>query len=73
MPGITLANAEAQLQLWLTASEKVSTGQEYTIKDRSLTRADLADINTSITYWNRMVNKLSGGRTGMRVRGLTPT
>ena len=40
MAGITLAQAEAQLALWLTASEKVAKGQSYTIGDRSLTRAD---------------------------------
>lgn len=72
MAGITLAQAEAQLTLWLNASTAVATGQEYTVGDRNLKRADLAEINNSIEMWQRQVTRLSGGRTGMRVRGITP-
>lgn len=72
MAGITLAQAEAQLTLWLNASTAIASGQEYSIGDRQLKRADLAEVNNSINMWQRQVNRLSGGRTGMRVRGITP-
>lgn len=73
MAGITLAQAEAQLSAWLNASLAVANNQEYSIGDRSLKRADLAEINESIDKWQRMVNRLQAGRSGgMRMRGGTP-
>ena len=73
MAGITLANAEAQLALWLAADAAVATGQEYTIAGRTLKRADAAEITNKIDYWNGQVQRLSaGGNGGMRVRGITP-
>ncbi len=73
MAGITLANAEAQLALWLAADAAVATGQSYTIGSRSLTRANAREITAKIEYWDGKVNALSrGGSGGMRVRGVTP-
>jgi hypothetical protein len=72
MSGITLAQAEAQLTLWLNASTAIASGQEYSIGDRQLKRADLAEVNNSIKMWQQHVTRLSGGRNGMRVRGVTP-
>jgi hypothetical protein len=71
MAGITLAQAEAKLQQYLDAEEKVLLGQEYTIGNRTLRRADLAEIREGVTYWNGKVNELSSGGAGVRVRGLT--
>jgi hypothetical protein len=68
--GITLTNAQEQLQLWLNASAAVATGQEYAIGDRKLKRANLSEINTSIDYWNRQVQRLSRG--GIKIIGGTP-
>lgn len=65
MAGITLADAEAQLALWLAASEAIATGQSYSIKDRSLTRANLADVMEQIKFWDSLVKQLS------RTRGRT--
>lgn len=72
MSGITLAQAEAQLTLWLNASTAIASGQEYTIGDRHLKRADLAEVRESIKMWEGYVQRLSNSRTGMRVRGVTP-
>jgi hypothetical protein len=41
MAGITLAQAEAQLALYLAAEEAVLANQSYEIAGRKLTRADL--------------------------------
>ena len=70
MAGLTQADAEAKLALYLTAEEKVLQGQEYQIGSRRLKRADLAEIREGITYWNGLVQKLGNGN-GARVRGLT--
>lgn len=70
MAGITLAQAEAKLTLWMAADDAVASNQSYSIGDRSMTRADAGEIQGKITYWNNMVQKLSRG--GIRVRGVTP-
>ena len=74
MAGITLAQAEAQLSLWLAASTAVASGQSYSIGDRSLTRADAKEIRESLNFWDGKVKELaanSGG--GIRVQLGVPT
>jgi hypothetical protein len=73
MAGITLAQAEAQLELWIAADTAVASGQEYQIAGRTLRRADAGEISRKIDYWNSWVQRLSrGGNGGMRIRGVTP-
>ncbi len=68
MAGITLAQAETQLTAWLTASEAVAAGQSYSISvgssSRSLSRADAGEIREMLTYWNGIVEKLTGVAQG---------
>lgn len=71
MAGITLAEAEARLQEYLTAESAVLSNQSYRIKDREMTRADLKDIREGIVFWDSRVRSLSGG--GRRARFATPT
>lgn len=66
MAGITLANAEAQLQLWLDASAKVAAKQSYSIAGRSLTLADLGEINRQIKFWDDKVKLLTRAAAGGR-------
>lgn len=73
MAGITLEQAQAQLDAWLTANEKVASGQSYTIGDRSLTRADAKTILDQIKFWQGQVKALDRGEAGgIRFRGVTP-
>jgi hypothetical protein len=73
MAGITQAEAEAKLAEYLAAETAINTaGQDYTIKDRRFTRADLKEIREGIKFWNGMVKELSRGQSGRRVRGCTP-
>lgn len=74
MAGITLEQAQQQLDAFLAASIAVSKGQEYAIGDRSLKRADLTEINAAIAMWQSQVERLSaGGRgRGIRIRGGVP-
>ena len=64
MAGITLAQAEAQLQLWLGADAAVATGQSYEIGDRKLTRASAGEIRNNIDYWSGKVQTLSRSSQG---------
>ena len=58
MSAISLKTAKEHLDIWLEAETAVSTGQSYTIGDRQLTRASLADIRKSIDYWAAKVTSL---------------
>ncbi len=74
MAGITLAQAQAKLALWMAADDAVSSGQSYQAdingNSRRLTRANANEIQKNIEFWNRMCQRLSRG--GARVRGITP-
>jgi len=70
MSGITLAQAQAKLTLWLAADDKVSNGQGYSIGGRSLSRADGRLIQENIKFWNDIIIRLTNG--GVRVTGITP-
>jgi hypothetical protein len=68
MAGITLAQAQAQLDAWLAASLAVAGNQSYTIGMRTLTRANAKEIQGLISYWRQQVAALSRGPGGIRVR-----
>lgn len=63
MAGITLAIAEAQLNLWLGASTAAAGSQSYAIdaagERRELARVPAAEIRRNIDYWNNQVIALS--------------
>lgn len=58
MAGITKEQAEAKLQTWMEAEEKIASGQGYSIGDRRLTRAYLYTVRGEIEYWNNKVKEL---------------
>jgi hypothetical protein len=73
MAGITLAQAQEQLDAWLTASTAVARNQSYRIDSgaggsRQLTRADAAEIRANITYWQGRVDALTPASAGGRRR-----
>jgi hypothetical protein len=70
MAGITLAESEAKLVLWMEADDKVASGQSYSIGGRSLSRADAKMIQENIKFWDRKVKELSDG--GIKVIAVTP-
>jgi uncharacterized membrane protein len=57
---LDLPTAVNNLDTWEKAQTAVSTGTSYSIGGRSLTRADINDINNMITYYRREVKRLSG-------------
>ena len=64
MAGITLAQAQAQLDAWLAASLATTSGQSYTIAGRSLSRVNAGEINRNIDAWNARVITLSNKADG---------
>lgn len=73
MAGITLAQAEAQLALYLAAEAAVLAKQSYTISGRSLSLANLAEIQQGIKLWNDRAVSLSAAATGRgRARTIVP-
>ena len=66
MAGITLAQAQTQLDAYLAAETAVLGGQNYTIGGRSLQRANLAEIQAGIELWNNRVQNLSRRNSGAR-------
>lgn len=73
MAWITLEEARSNLKLWLDAERAVASGQEYTIGNRHLKRADLEDIADRIKFWRAEVARLEAGRgEGMRVLRVVP-
>lgn len=73
MAGITLDQAQAQLDAWIAANTAVAAGQSYSIGGRSLTRVNAAEIINQIEFWERKVNQLSRSSAGIRIRYGVPT
>lgn len=67
----TLAEATEMLNLHKEALKAVLLNQSYSIKDRSVTRANLADIQKGITDWSNIVAQIKFGG-GARVRRAIP-
>jgi hypothetical protein len=70
---ITEQMARDMLAKYITASAAVSSGQSYSIDGRSLTRANLKDIQAAIDYWRGQVIRLcTTGSAGPTVRRVIP-
>lgn len=73
MAGITLAQAEAKLTLYLDALDKIVLKQKVEIDGQALTRANLADVEKAIEIWDARVKQLSASASGRgRMRTITP-
>ena len=74
MAGITLAIAQAKLDQYLIAEQKILLGQETDMDGDRLTLADLAAVQQGVKIWDGRVKELtpasSGG--GIRVREVIP-
>jgi hypothetical protein len=75
MAGLTLAQVEARLALYVEAEQKILEGQSYSLGGRSLTRADLGAVQKEIERLDRRCQELSGTTNTarkIRVYGATP-
>lgn len=66
MAGITLEQAQAQLEKYLAAETAILSGQEYEIAGRRLRRANLAEVQSGISLWNDRVSQLQAQQNGIR-------
>lgn len=79
MAGLTLEHAEAQLALWLAADAALAGGaQSYRIEtspgaSRQVTKADAAQVQLNIDYWDKKCKQLGRSDGGISVRGVTFT
>ena len=64
MAGITLTQAQTQLNAYLAAEIAVLAGQSYEIAGRKLSRADLEFVQKGIETWNARVINLTNISTG---------
>jgi hypothetical protein len=64
MAGITLLQAQTQLNAYLEAETAVLSGQKYEIAGRMLMRANLAEIQQGIVTWNSRVVTLTNQSRG---------
>lgn len=66
---ITLQEAQSLRAAWLAALNVVSTGQEYQIGTRKLTRVDAGFCEKQFRKWDAEVDRIKrGGRAGARIR-----
>lgn len=66
-----LAEAQAMYAAYVKAEAIVLTGQSYSIKDRTLTRADLMEIRKGRQEWATQVQLLSAApATGVSSGGI---
>lgn len=64
-PPITISYAKEQLAQWMSALEACSTGANYTIAGRSLTRQDVESvIMPQVTRFHRMLASLEQAAEG---------
>jgi hypothetical protein len=68
MAGITLTQAQTQLDAYLAAESAVLNNQRYEFNGRMVQRADLESIQRGISTWNQRVTELSRGASGNRRR-----
>ena len=74
MPGITLAQAEAQLAIWIAADTAVAAGQSFDVNGKAYTKVNAREIRENIDYWDAKAKELSNTSSsgGMKIFGGTP-
>lgn len=70
MSGITLAEAQEQLNQSLDALERARRSTGYGIADRNLQRDKVDALQKQVGIWERKVNALSAQQQGARSPGL---
>lgn len=64
-----------RLQMWLDAEEAIANGQSYSIDNRRLERANLAQVREQIKFWKKeliQAEEKTGGRSKRRVIRVVP-
>lgn len=64
-----------RLQMWLNAEEAIANGQSYSIDNRRLERANLAQVREQIKFWKKeliQAEEKTSGRSKRRVIRVVP-
>ena len=64
MSGITLTQAQTELDNWIAADAAVASSQSYSIAGRSLSRVNASEIRANIDYWEAKVQMLTRKAAG---------
>jgi hypothetical protein len=67
-----LVEAQQMYASYLEAERTILQGQSYSIGDRTLTRADLSEVQKGRQFWAGQVCALASGKTGIRLRRVIP-
>lgn len=67
-----LIEAQSMYTEYMNAERAALQGQSYSIGDRTLTRADLSEIQKGRQFWAAEVCALSTGKTGIRMKRVIP-
>lgn len=71
----TVVQCNERLQIWLDAEAAIATGQSYTIDNRRLDRANLAQVREQIKFWQIELTKAeatANGRSRRRTMRIVP-
>lgn len=64
-----IAEAREMYRLYIEAEKAVLKNQSYTIKDRTVTRANLSSIREGRDFWKKKLDALTGASgVGMKPR-----
>ncbi|WP_458412767.1 DUF6148 family protein [Schinkia sp. CFF1] len=64
-----------RLQMWLDAEAAIASGQSYSLDNRRLERANLAQVREQIKFWQKELVKaeaIASGRGRRRVTRVVP-
>lgn len=71
----TVAECKESLKLWREAEKAIATGQSYSMDNRRLERANLAQVREQIIFWQKELAKAevtASGRSQRRVMRIVP-
>lgn len=71
----TVTECRERLQIWLDAEAAIASGQSYSIDNRRLERANLAQVREQIKFWRNELSKAeaaSSGRGRRRTMRIVP-
>ncbi len=71
----TVAQCNERLAIWLKAEEAIASGQSYSIDNRRLDRANLAQVREQIKFWQNELAKAglaANGRSRRRTIRIVP-
>lgn len=71
----TVQEVRERLKMWLDAEAAIASGQSYSIDNRRIERANLAQVREQIKFWQKELVKaeaIANGRGKRRVTRIVP-